>query len=125
MQSLSIRDLLDMATADVDNAPERIEEMYRWHFEREMTAIKLTLGAAATLLATLVIAHFEGKIAAPRWQTIGALAGAFLTGSYGAYRYWQLRRIQRQFVAALRLYTALQRSSDFLRLYLRAVGRLP
>jgi hypothetical protein len=106
-RNLSIRDLLDLAVADVAGAEERIEKIFEWHFDRAKTISQWILGAAASLSISVLISisKQEWKLSAPFTTII--LMCAVATGAYGAYNLWQLRSLSRQFVAALKLYSEL------------------
>ncbi len=50
MQDISIRELIDLVTAQVSDSESRIQRVYEWHFEREMTICKWVLGVAVSLV---------------------------------------------------------------------------
>lgn len=117
MTDLTIGDLFDLVASEVPDAPERIEQIYKWHFDRSIELIRLVIGGMATLLAGFGVALAKG-------ETVGspALAGlvavlALTTGTYAVYRLYQLRFIYQDFVASLRLYNAFKRQRSLVRLY--------
>jgi hypothetical protein len=46
MQDLTVRQLLDLTTADVPDAANHLKKAFEWHFERSMTAVKILFGVA-------------------------------------------------------------------------------
>ena len=121
MRDISIRDLIDLVVADVPEADARIQEMFSWHFERDMTITKWFLGAAASIAVSALIAFLKAEIDILWWQTIIMVALPLLTSTYGVYRLAKGRRIHRQFVAALRIYNELRQIRQFLVQYRRRI----
>jgi len=50
VQDLTVRQLLDLTTAEVPDAADHLKQAFEWHFERSMTAVKLFFGVAGSLL---------------------------------------------------------------------------
>ena len=117
MQDISIRELIDLVTAEVSDSESRIQRLYEWHFEREMTICRWILGTAASLGLTFLIAHFRAEIAIGTWETAVAVASIIVTATYGFYRLWRVRGIHKQFIASLRLHAELGKVGSFLRTY--------
>ncbi|MFC2079775.1 hypothetical protein ACFLSZ_07315 [Candidatus Bipolaricaulota bacterium] len=122
MKDLRLRDLLDLASAHPADPKQEIQQMYKWHFERCVTASKLILGAAASLIAALLIAFFKEEFAVPVWQIGIALVGAIGTLLYGAYRFTKTRRVHAEYIASLLLFEQIQPLVSFMRVY-RAMRR--
>ena len=114
---MSIRDLLDLALADVTSAEERIEKIFEWHFDRAKTTSQWILGAAASLSISVLISISQKEWKLPTLTTTIILVCAAATGVYGAYILWQLRSLSRQFVAALKLYVKLAGVRAFIARY--------
>jgi hypothetical protein len=119
MRDISIRDLIDLVVADVPEADARIQEMFNWHFSRDMAITKWFLGAAASLAVSALVAYFNSEIHFLWWQTLILITLPLLTSTYGVYRLAKVRRIHRQFVAALRIYNELRQIRPFLVQYRR------
>lgn len=117
MRDLTVKDLLDLVDSEAPNPADRIERMYGWHFERSMTAVRLTLGLAATLLVAMLVALVQNKSGTPDVLIGGGFAAAAATATYGVYRFWELRRIHREYVASLRLLGEINPLGAFLRRY--------
>jgi len=117
MKDISIKDLQDLVIAGVDDADSRLEQMFKWHFEREMTITKWVLGTAATLAVGLLVAYFKTEIRPSLWQSIGLGLLPLATSSYGFYRFLRTRSIHRQFISALRIYTLLKSIRPFIVMY--------
>lgn len=104
MKDLELRDLIELATSDVLDGEDRIEKIFDWHFDRIKTTAQWMLGAAASLFIAVVVGFSRDELTIPWWQS-GLLAVlAFATGAVGAYRLSSLGSVNRQYLAALRLY---------------------
>ncbi|HKO37360.1 MAG TPA: hypothetical protein VJU14_03225 [Solirubrobacterales bacterium] len=117
MQDLTVRQLLDLTTAEVPDAPQHLQKAFEWHFERSMTGVKLLFGVAGSLLLAVTAAAFKEQIEVEWWQLtiIGASALAF--AGMGVWRFQAARVVYRQYFAALQLLRELEDLAPLLRLY--------
>ena len=121
MRELRIRELIDLVVAEVPEAEIRIQKMFEWHFERGKITSQWILGIAASLFISLLIAFFRGELRLVWWQTTLIMLSAPGASTYGIYRLWQLRSINRQFVSTLKLYSEFKRIKTFLIAYRKQV----
>ena len=119
MREQSVRDLVDRVVADVDDGVSRIQQMFEWHFARDMSITKWVLSAAAGLGTAFLVAVFKAEISPNWWQIIFMVVIPLSISSYGFNRLLRLRSIHRQFVQALRLHAELKEIRPFLVLYRR------
>jgi hypothetical protein len=117
MRDLSIRNLMDMAAADLPDGEHAIEKMFEWHFDRVKTVSQWVLGAAASLSIVVIAALVEAKVKLPAWLITTIMVVATCSGAYGIYALRQLRSLNHHFVAALGLYAKLRGMRDFIRRY--------
>jgi hypothetical protein len=117
MRDLQLRDLLDLVSSDVSDPEDRVFQMYAWHFEHTMTAVKIVLGAAGSLFVAVLIAFFKKDIKVPWWESAVAFVATFLATAYGVYLFLRLRSIHKQYVATLRLLSNVKALSPFIKLY--------
>ena len=59
MKSLELRQLIDLVAGDVDDGEKRIETIFGWQFEREMSVIRWSLGFSASLAVAILVAYFR------------------------------------------------------------------
>lgn len=127
MNTIQLRHLIDLVAGDVNDGESRIEKIFEWKFERDMTVVRWSLGLAASLAVTVLIAFFRtnsGSSISPvatltGFELGGALLLALVSATYGIYRLAHLRRLHEQYIAALNLYGRLYSIRDFIHLYRR------
>jgi len=117
MKDIRLKDLLDLATAETANPQEEIQQMYKWHFERGVTASKLVLGSGASLLAGLLLALLRDDLTLVPWQLALAFSGVAVTLMYGVFRFYRTRRIHAEFIASLVLLRQIRPLTRFVELY--------
>lgn len=122
MQDLSVRQLLDLTTADVPDASDHLKQAFEWHFERSMTAVKLLFGASASLVIALIAAALKEQVEVAWWQLVIIGASALILAGVGAWRFQITRGVYRQYFAALQLLKELEDLAPLLRLYLSIYG---
>lgn len=123
MKDLAIKELIDLVIAEVPDPETKIQRMYEWHFERDMTITKWILGIAASLSISVLIAFFEAERGLVVWHATLVLLSALGTFTYGIYRLWQMRSLHRQFVSALKLLCELKKVEPFLARYRQEKGK--
>ena len=114
MRELSMKELIDLVVAEVPEAETRIQKMFEWHFERVKITSQWVLAATASLSISVLVAFFKAELKLVWWQTTLIVFLAVATATYGVYCLWQLRSLNRQFVAALKLYCEFKRMKTFL-----------
>lgn len=117
MKDISIKDLLDLVTADVPDAENNIQQMFDWHFQRNMMVAKWIMGAVASLLIAALLAYFKAEIKLNWWQAVLAIGILLSASTYGFYRLYQIRSMHRQFVSALKIYNELKKIAPFISRY--------
>jgi len=120
MRELSMKELIDLVVAEVPEAETRIQKMFEWYFERVKIVSQWFLAAAASLSISVLVTFFRGGSKLVWWQNILVLFLAFATATPGLYRLRQLRSLNRQFVAALKLYSEFKKIKTFLIRYREA-----
>ncbi|MBW0147228.1 hypothetical protein [Marinobacter arenosus] len=125
MKSIKLRQLIDLVSGDVPDGEKHLETIFGWHFEREMTVIKWSLGLSASLAVAILIAYFRSLSIAATGSTItisgleltGALVLATASATFGVVRLFQLRRMHEQYTSALKLYSRFRGIKDFIQRY--------
>jgi hypothetical protein len=117
MRDISIKDLLDLVTADVPDAENNIQQMFDWHFQRNMMVAKWIMGAVASLFVAALLAYFKAEIKLNWWQAVLAIGILLSASTYGFYRLYQIRSMHRQFVSALKIYNELKKIAPFISRY--------
>jgi len=117
MKDISIKDLLDLVTADVPDAENNIQQMFDWHFQRNMMVAKWIMGAVASLFIAALLAYFKAEIKLNWWQAVLAIGILLSASTYGFYRLYQIRSMHRQFVSALKIYNELKKIAPFISRY--------
>src|SRR5437867_493460 len=113
MRDLTVRDIMDLVTSDVKDAEDRIQTMYSWHFEQQMTLIKFLIGGSGSLLAAVLIAVFKAEIKIEIWLVALSILGGLATAVVGIFKFQELKSIHRQHVATLKLYSDLLKIAPF------------
>lgn len=117
MRDVEIRDLLELTALEVDNPHDKLTQLYLWMYDYSMTGAKALTAFGASLLVGLVIAVIgEKSHSIGAYVTIGFI-GAGLTIAIGAFRYFRLRSLSKQFMDAHYLLSELSRIRPFLLLY--------
>lgn len=122
MKDITLKEIIDLVDSDVSDAESRIERMFDWHFQRDMTITKWVLGAAASLSIAVLVAFFKAELSLSWWQIVIVGICALASSTYGIYRIARIRSLHRQFVSTLKLYSEFSRIRPFIRRY-RAAGR--
>lgn len=117
MQDISIRELIDLVTAQVSDSESRIQRVYEWHFEREMTICKWVLGVAVSLGIAFIVGLLKENSAIGFGTTVVVVTAITFTAAYGFFRLHRMRAIHQQFIASLRLHAELSKVGPFLRKY--------
>lgn len=122
MRDLTVKQLLDLTTAEVPDAADHLKQAFEWHFERSMTGVKLLFGVAGSLLVALIAAGLKESIEVAWWQlAIIGVSTIVLTG-VGIWRFQTTRAVYQQYFAALQLLRELQDLAPLLRLYQSTYG---
>lgn len=88
--------------------------MYEWHFEKVKLISQYSIGAAASLFISTLVAFLQTTPQIDWWIILIILITASSTGIYGVYRVFQLRALHRQYGTALKLLSEFKKISPFL-----------
>lgn len=120
MRTISLLEVLDLVAGDVADSESRIQQVFEWRFDRDMSIARWALGVAASLTIAVLVAFFRGgtgdAVVTTR-ELIIALCCSLASGVYGLYALVRLRRINKEFIAALKLYSQFRSVRAFVRLY--------
>ena len=119
MKDISVKELSDLVVAEVPDPESRVQRMFEWHFERDMTLAKAFLGAAASIAIAVAVALFKNEVQVAWWWVLAVVTSSVVCFVIGMNRFRRLRNIHKQFVDALKLQHELQQIASFLRSYLR------
>lgn len=117
MRDLRMKELIDLVVAEVPDAETRIQKMFEWYFERVKVTSQWILAAAASLSFSVLAAFLKAESQLLWWETTLIILLALGTATYGVYRLWQLRSLNSQFVATLRLYCEFKKMKAFITRY--------
>lgn len=117
MSDIRISELIDLASEEIEDAEEKITQTFEWYYDRTTMTIKGTVGASASLIVALAISYFKQEFKVSDNELFIALAFSVLTASFGFYKMFQLSRITRQYIAAIKLLSDLKKMRPFLSLY--------
>ncbi|WP_341907919.1 hypothetical protein [Fluviicola taffensis] len=117
MSDIRISELIDLASEDIEDVETKVTKTFEWYYDRTTMTIKGTIGAAASLIVALAISYFKQEFKVSYKELFIALAFSVLTASFGFYKMYQLRKITRQYIAALKLLSDLKKIKPFLSLY--------
>ena len=70
MKDITLKEIIDLVDSDVPEAELRIEKMFDWHFQRDMTITKWVLGAAASLSVAVLVAFSKAELNLKWWQIL-------------------------------------------------------
>src|ERR1041385_164338 len=117
MSDIRISELIDLASEEIEKTEEKVQKTFEWYYDRTTMTIKGTIGAAASLIIALSISYFKQEFKVEYKELLIALGFSFATASYGFYKMFQLSRITREYIAAIRLLNDLKKIKPFLSLY--------
>lgn len=117
MRRLTVADVEELLVAEDDGHAEHLTQIINWHFERAMTSVRLSFGAAASLLAALLAALFGSKTHLHTWEGILVGVGIVATALFGFWRLQQTRGVHEDYVAALHLLREMAPLTPLLRLF--------
>lgn len=114
---VQVRDLVDLATIDTDDAHSLLTSLYSWKYEHITTSAKALAGAGSAIgVATLLPLIQVDKTTTFEW---GWIVAAWITGGVlilsGAIAFSFARRVHSEFVAAQALLSELLEISAFIR----------
>jgi len=122
MQDLTVRQLLELSTAEVPDAADHLKQAFEWHFERSMTSVRLLFGVAGSFLVALIAAALKEHIVVAWWQLAAIFAATLVFAVVGTIRFHATRGVYRQYFAALQLLHELEDLAPLLRLYQATYG---
>jgi hypothetical protein len=122
MKDINIKEIIDLATQDVTDPEAELQKVYDWYNERKIMIIKGTVSVSISLLITLAISYYKDEIKIHTWLIIIPIIFSILSMTYGFYELLLLRRIGKNYVAAITLLNKLKKIKPFLILYRRILG---
>lgn len=122
MKDINIKDIIDLATQDVNNPSAELKKVYEWHHERKMMIIKGTISIAISLIVMLAFAYFKSELTIDNWTMLYPLGFSLLTMTYGFYELNRARKLGKKFIAALTLLNRFKKITPFLNLYREAIN---
>lgn len=114
---MTVADVEELLVADDAGHAERLTQILNWHFERAMTSARLSFGAAALLLASLLAAVFGAKSHLETWEGILVSLGIAAATGFGVFGIRQTKEVHEDYVAGLRLLREMAPLTPLLRLF--------
>lgn len=115
-----MKELVDLAVSEIPEPESRIQKMFEWNFERDMTLARSLVGVAASIFVAIAVALFRNEIQLAWWWVLIVITSAMVVFAVGLYRFRQVRNVHKQFVSALKLHQELHQVAPFLKAYLRS-----
>jgi len=122
MEDINIQEVISLAAEDIENPDEKIKKVFEWNYERNALIIKGVIGFSLSLILTLLFSFFKNEIKVNLYYLIVPIFFSILTGSYGFYKLYQIKRLGRQYIAAIKLLSEFRKISPFISLYKRNLG---
>jgi hypothetical protein len=117
MRDVEVRDILELTAREVNDPPEKLTQLYQWIYDYSMTGAKAITAFGASLLIAITIALIQEKNHQFNNYIIAGYAGSGLTILVGVSRYFTLRSLSKQYLAAHYLLSEVTRIQRFLLLY--------
>jgi len=117
MSTIRISELIDLASEDIKDAEEKVQKTFDWYFDKTIMTIKGTFGAAVSIIIALVISYFKKEFKVGDNEIFIALGFSLATVSYGMYKMFQLSRITKEYLDAIKLLNDFKKIRPFLSLY--------
>lgn len=117
MSDIRISELIDLASEDIEDAEEKVTQIFEWYYDRTTMTIKGTIGASASLIVALAISYFKQEFKVSEKELCIPLLFSILTASFGFYKMFQLSKITKQYIATIKLLSDLKKIRPFLSLY--------
>jgi len=122
LQVIKLAQLIELVEADVADAGTRIQQVFEWHHNRDLSIAKWVFGISASLMIAVIVAFFRGDTTNTGCNVISeqellmAFSFAAITAAYGIYMVIRLRRLNKAFIAALKLYSQFYSIREFIRM---------
>ena len=94
-------DVVELVTAHIAGAEERIERVYQWQFDRLMAVVKATAVISASIIATLGTALFGEHVRTEWWLAVVLVVCLSAAVAIGVFSFARLGRIRREYLANL------------------------
>jgi hypothetical protein len=91
-------DVVQLVTAQVAGAEDRMERVYQWQFDRLMAVVRATAVISASIVATPATALFGESVRTERWLVIALVVGLSAAAGIGILSYVRLGRIRREYL---------------------------
>lgn len=122
MEDINIREIISLSAEEIDNPDDKIKKVFEWNYERNSLIVKGVVGFSLSLIITLLFSFFKNEIKVDLYYLIIPICFSILTGSYGFYKLYQIKRLGRQYIAAIKLISEFKKISPFISLYKRNLG---
>lgn len=100
MGPIKIRDLIDLAAVDTNDAQGNLTQLYQWRYDYSMTATKAVSALGASLLVAMIVAETQVKKGQPGIWVLAGFAGSGAMLIVGIIMYLRIRSLSRQYIAA-------------------------
>lgn len=117
MKALQVADVLDLAAAESSDAEDRLQKVFEWDFERTMTSARLLFAAAGSVIAVMLAALLRVDSVLTAWHVFVFTASSAVLAISGMVILWRIRKLHREFLAALQLLNSAKRLGPLLARY--------
>ncbi len=116
MKYITIKEIVDLVASDVPDIDSRIQRIFEWHYDTQLTIAKWILGLAASLAGGLLLAFFKesGEIEMSSYWMLSVPVIIFI---FGWIRLKNLNTVHKQYVSALKLSNSFQKIKTFVKRY--------
>jgi len=120
MKDINIKDIIDLASEEIDNPESELKKVFDWHHERKIMLIKGTISIAVSLLIAIGLAYLKSEINFnSSWELSIILIGAISSIVYGIFQLVKAKRVGKKYLASITLLCQLKRIKPFINLYRR------
>jgi len=98
---LTGHDVVELVTAQVVGAEDRMERVYQWQFDRLMAAVRAMSVIAASIAATLATAFLRENVGTEWWLVVVLVVCLSAAVAIGVFSYVRLARIRREYLGNL------------------------
>ena len=119
MPDLKIRDIIELAEADIDDPESKLQKVFEWKIDRFTQLTKWIFGFAGSLVVALFVGLTKDDISLWGWEFWSLLSSAVLVFIAGLVRSRMAASYSHQFLKGLYLLGKLKRINGFLEEYQR------
>ncbi|MBP2312993.1 hypothetical protein [Azospirillum soli] len=117
MKDLRVKDIINIVTSDVPDGEKKLEKLFDWRYGREIEMVKFLFGAGISFLIALGVAVVKDGASITPAQIEGGLAATLVLFLFGLFRLFVLRRHNREYLSAIKLFSDIKRIQKFLIMY--------